>query len=170
MGRAHLLVGEPRSGKTTALKQVIGIIGATKCGGFYTEELCAVGERYGFNVVTLDGRTGVLADVAYNYPLRVGKYGVTLQALESIGIASIYEALASKQFIVIDEIGPMQLLSEKFKLAVMEALEGSVPILGTVFSGSNPWLDELKRQRKVKLYPLTPDNRDVLPQILVETL
>lgn len=170
MGRAFLLTGEPRVGKTTALKKVIEGIGVERCGGFYTEEQCAMGQRYAFQLVTLDGQRGVLADVAYNYPLKIGKYGVTLQALESIGLDSIYEALASKQFIIIDEIGPMQLLSPQFMMAVMSALESRVPILGTLFSGSNHWSDELKRHERVSLYPLTLDNREMVPQTLIKNL
>jgi nucleoside-triphosphatase len=170
VGIAHLLIGEPRVGKTTALKKVIEGIGAERCGGFYTEEQRTMGQRYAFQLVTLDGQRGVLADVAYNYPLKVGKYGVTLQALESIGLASIYDALASKQFIIIDEIGPMQLLSEKFKQTVIEVLDSPVPLIGTIFAGSHPWTDELKKRDSVKLYPLTIDNREMVPQALIENL
>jgi len=34
-----LLSGEPRVGKTTALKKIIQMIGESNCIGFYTEEI-----------------------------------------------------------------------------------------------------------------------------------
>jgi nucleoside-triphosphatase len=171
MGRAYLLTGEPRVGKTTALKTIIDTLGAERCGGFYTQELCAVGERYGFQLVTLDEQSGTLADIAYtNVPLKVGKYGVALEALEGIGLLAIYKALMSKQFIIIDEVGPMQLLSEKFRQTVIEVLDSPVPLIGTLFAGSHPWTDELKKRKSMKLYPLTLDSRDTVPQMVIQNL
>ena len=53
--KAYLLTGEPRVGKTTALKKIIAALGFERCGGFYTAEVCALGERCGFRLITLDG-------------------------------------------------------------------------------------------------------------------
>ncbi len=123
MGKAYLLTGEPRIGKTTALKRVIDGIGVKRCGGFYTEEMCVQGERRGFRLVTLDGQIGTMADVNSDSPLRVGRYGVVLNILEDIGLAAVYKTLSTKSLIVIDEIGPMQLYSNKFKLAILDVLK-----------------------------------------------
>ncbi len=170
VGKAYLLTGEPRIGKTTALKKVIESIGINHCGGFYTEQVCVQGERCGFRLVTLDGQVGTMADVNLDSPLRVGKYGVVLDSLEDIGLAAIYNALVSKRFIVIDEIGPMQLYSNKFKQAVIDVLKSTCPLLGTVFCRPYPWLDKLKQQNDIELYKLTLDNRNEAPQTLIETL
>jgi nucleoside-triphosphatase len=170
VGKAYLLTGEPRIGKTTALKKVIDGIGVKRCGGFYTEEVCVQGERCGFRLVTLDGQIGTMADVNSDSPLRVGRYGVVLDSLEDIGLAAVYKTLSSKSLIVIDEIGPMQLFSDKFKLAILDVLKSTCPLLGTVFCRPDPWLDELKRQNDVELYQLTLDNRNEAPKTLIETL
>jgi nucleoside-triphosphatase len=165
-----LLTGEPRIGKTTTLKKVIEALGFERCGGFYTVEVCAQGERCGFRLITLDAQAGTLADVTLDGPLRVGRYGVTLQTLEAIALPVLYKALASKEFVVIDELGPMQLFSDKLMLAVMSVLESTHPLVGTAFSGSHPWLDELKRRDDVELFPVTHQNRDEIPTMVRETL
>ncbi len=171
MKKAYLLTGEPRIGKTTALKAIIDGLGADRCGGFYTQEMCAAGERYGFRVVTLDGQIGMLADITYkDVPLKIGKYGVVLPFLETVALAAVSQALVSKRFVIVDEIGPMQLHSPLFKLAVMDVLTSSVPLVGTVFAGSDPWSDALKQRDDVELFPLTHENRDEVPQTLINTL
>jgi nucleoside-triphosphatase len=170
MKKAYLLTGEPGVGKTTALKKIIGGLGAECCGGFYTVEVCVQDERCGFRLITLDGQAGTLADVIFEGPPRVGKYGVCLQPLEDIGLTAVSQALVSKSFVVIDEIAPMQLYSPLFKQAVMDVLTSSVPLIGTIFSGSDSWSDELKRRDDVQLFPLTHRNRDEIPTMLIETL
>ena len=135
--------------------------------------MCAAGQRYGFRVVVLDGPVGTLADMAYtNFPLKVGKYGVVLRFLEDIALAAVSQALVSKRFVIIDEIGPIQLCSPLFQRVVNDVLTSSVPLIGTISSdsGSDPWLDELKHQSDVELFPLTYQNRDEVPRMLVETL
>lgn len=159
MKKAYLLTGEPRIGKTTALKKIIEALGFERCGGFYAIEVCTKGERCGFRLVTLDGQSGTLADVTFSGPLKIGKYGVCLQFLEDIGLTAVSFALVSKSFVVVDEIGPMQLCSPLFKLAVMDVLTSSVPLVGTIFSGSDSWANELKQRDDVELYTLTHDLR-----------
>jgi nucleoside-triphosphatase len=130
-GKAYLLTGEPRVGKTTAIKYVLDSIERERCGGFYTEEMLDTGDqRFGFRLITLEGErtTLALAELRSN---RIGKYGVSLQALD-IGITAINQALAYKEFVVIDEIGPMQMLSPAFQQAVLEVLRSAVPLIGTV--------------------------------------
>src|SRR5713226_4173579 len=101
MNRTHtyLLTGEPRVGKTSAIKKIIDTIGREHCGGFYIQEIRAEGDRRGFQLITLDGQTGILAHVDIESPIRVGRYGVNLDCLTSIGIAAIDKASATKQLI-----------------------------------------------------------------------
>ena len=170
MSRAYLLTGVPGVGKTTGIKKVINAIGIERCGGFYTEEIRAQGTRTGFRVVTLDGQTGLLANVNSKSPIRVGKYGVDLDGLETVGVAAIYAAMVTKSLVVIDEIGPMELFSDKFKQAVIDVLDCPRPLLGTIVLRPYHWVDDFKQQEKVELYELTPDNRDNVIEKLICTL
>jgi nucleoside-triphosphatase len=162
MGIAHLLTGEPGIGKTTALKKIVEIVGQDCFGGFYTEEILAEGVRTGFRIVTLADTIGTIADVRSDSELRVGKYGVNLDSLEGVGVASIYEALKTKDYLIIDEIGPMQLFSEPFKRAVLDVIESPRLLFGTIVQRPYPWADELKQHSNVRLHTLTLDNRESL--------
>lgn len=64
MGKKILLSGEPRVGKTTAIKQIIQMIGKENCVGFFTEEICNELGRTGFECVGLDGTRIKIADVS----------------------------------------------------------------------------------------------------------
>jgi nucleoside-triphosphatase len=170
MSKAYLLTGKPRVGKTTAIKKIIDALGVERCGGFYTEEVHVQERRVGFRLITLDGRHGLLAHVNSESRIRVGRYGVNLDCLESIGLAALYEAMATKDLIIFDEIGPMEMYSEQFKRTIMELLNSSRPLLGTIALKSNLWLDAIKQHKRVELYTLTLDNRNSVVDKLIRRL
>jgi nucleoside-triphosphatase len=92
-----LLTGHPGCGKTTLIKRVVKQLGLA-AGGFYTEEIRRRGQRVGFKIVTLDGEEAVLAHVDFNTKQRVGRYGLDLHALESIGTEAICVAMQHGNF------------------------------------------------------------------------
>lgn len=170
MSKAYLLTGEPRVGKTTALKRMVGAIGVERCGGFYTEEIRVQGVRVGFRLVTLDGQKGLFAHIDAKSPIRHGRYGLNVACLEALGVAAIYEAMAAKKLIVIDEIGPMELHSPRFKQAVMDVLRSSQPLLCTIALKADSWLDAIKRSTDIELCRLTLENRDTLMNTIADRL
>ena len=88
--------------------------------------------RVGFEIVDLtSGKHGWLAHVNGSGP-QVGKYHVNLDDLNNIGAAAITQALEKCSVIAIDEIGPMELFSQKFKQAVTQALESEKLVLAVV--------------------------------------
>ena len=102
MGRAILLTGEPRCGKTTVIKQIVSMLDCD-VGGFYTQEIREGGERVGFRMITLDGQESILAHVSSAGTPRVGKYGVNVSELESVAVKCIQRTINShKQVVVID--------------------------------------------------------------------
>ncbi|MCX8127048.1 MAG: AAA family ATPase, partial [Dehalococcoidia bacterium] len=98
--KAILITGKPGCGKTTLLRRAVAESGVA-AGGFYTEEVREHGERQGFRIVTLDGRSAVLSYVGIRSPYRVGRYGVDLVALESVAVPAIYGAIAWSEVVVI---------------------------------------------------------------------
>jgi len=166
MGRTILLTGRPRVGKTTIIKEVVGKL-PSPAGGFYTEEMRERGRRQGFKIVTLDGQEGILAHVSIKSPLRVSKYGVNLADLEEIGVKAIREAVAHRDYVVIDEIGKMELFSQAFKDAVWEAIHSDKPVLGTITRSSHSWANRVKTLPQVTVIEVTEANRNQLaPQVL----
>ena len=169
MGKTILLTGRPRVGKTTFIKDVVRRLPG-QAGGFYTEEMRERGRRQGFKIVTLDGQEGVLADVGIKSRMRVSKYGVKLADLEGIGVAAIREAIAQKDYVIIDEIGKMELFSTAFKDAVWEAIHSDKPVLGTITLSSHPWADRVKALPQVTIIEVTCANRDRIAQQVLDLL
>ena len=170
----YLLTGKPRIGKTGVIKKIIENIGREYCGGFYTEEIHAADDRddkrMGFRLVTLDGCDGILAHVSFESPFRLGRYGINLECLETVGVASVERALVQKKLVVIDEIGPIQAGSEQFKRVLMDMCQDSSPFLGTIALQAHPWLDMMKRQKNVEICELTVNNRICVIHTLTEAL
>jgi nucleoside-triphosphatase len=135
---------------------------ASPAGGFYTEEIRQRGQRVGFKIITLDGEEAVLAHVDFHTKQRVGKYGLDLHALESIGTKAICVAMQARQLLVIDEIGPMEIRSRVFCDVVNEALDSGEAILGTITARSFPFTNAIKRRPDVALIEVGPENREQL--------
>ena len=155
---AFLLTGRPGCGKTTLIRRLVEGLGVS-AGGFYTEEIRRGSRREGFALVTLDGRTATMASVHSPSRHRVSRYGVDLEAIDGVGVPAIERATAEAALVVIDEIGKMELFSNRFRQAVLSALESGKPILGSIMLTSHPWADAVKARPEVEIILLTESNR-----------
>jgi nucleoside-triphosphatase len=171
IGNIVLLSGEPRVGKTTALKKIIQMVGKDKCIGFYTEEICNEFDRIGFDCVSLDGRRRRIADVNFESDVRIGRYGIDINVFEDFAIQAINNSFSYKKIIVIDEIGPIQLLSTKFKQELNNVLTApNCCVIGTIFYKKHTDIDEIKRIPGIKFYTLTNENRNTIAENIFNTL
>ncbi len=158
MKRVYLLTGKPGTGKTSLIKQVLEKI-KIKAGGFYTEEIRQDGIRQGFRLVTLDRQVAILAHVGIKSPYRVSKYGVDIEALETVGVSSLERATQESELVVVDEIGKMELFSDKFRNVALSIIDGEKRVLGTIMLNPDPFADAIKSKPQVKLLTLTRENR-----------
>jgi len=67
------------------------------------------------------------------------------------------------RLIVVDEIGKMESLSNRFADAVRTALDSPVPLLGTIARSGAGLIAEVRRRPDVTLVEVTLENRDGLP-------
>ncbi|CAG7636159.1 nucleoside-triphosphatase [Paenibacillus allorhizosphaerae] len=171
MNNVLLLTGKPRTGKSTAIRKTIEWIGPNKCGGFYTEEIRDDVDRIGFRCVTVAGESIEVAHIDSTSPLRVGRYGVMIEPFEQIAIRSVQQSLQHGQVTVIDEIGPMQMLSAPFR-ELVERLIADPPhiVLGTVCLDAHPVIDKIKNGPGVTVYHLEEHNRDTVPGLLANEI
>jgi len=165
------LMGKPRIGKSTIIKEVIGRLKAEGIvvGGMLTADMHEGGRRVGFSIEDIrTGETGILAHVQlHRHGPKVGKYTVNLTDLDAIGAHSITSALAQSDLIIIDEIGPMELKSTRFVDVVENALSGNKQLIVTVHQRS---AHELVRRIKsaFEILEVTEANRDELATVIMD--
>lgn len=159
MKQVYLLTGQPGTGKTRIIKQAIaGMKG--RAGGFYTEEIRSQGVRLGFSLVTLDGQTTILAYINIRSPYRVSKYGVDIGNLDKVGVPALEKAARECDIVVVDEIGKMELFSDRFREAVQSIISSGKKVLGTIMLSPNPDADAIKRQPQVNIITVTRTNHE----------
>ena len=165
-----LLTAPPRTGKSTAIQKIVQMLGPSNCRGFYTEEIRKDGERVGFRYHTFDGKSALLSHVDIDSPYRVSRYGVDIDTFEQICVKELEEALEddSVSYIIIDEIGPMQLFSNRYKELLMKLVHSNKIVIGTIFQNSYEWLDDFKKEENIQLVEVTESNRDKLPLQIVQ--
>ncbi|HDI52189.1 MAG TPA: NTPase [Bacteroidetes bacterium] len=161
-----LLTGNPGVGKTTLIQKIIAQINQPAIG-FYTVEIRQGRNRVGFEIVTLDGQRGILAHQDFHSSFRVGKYGVNLIDLENIGVVALQKGLQSDSLIVVDEIGKMELFSQKFQKVIWMILDSSNPFLATVTKRPNSVATRIKARKDVQLYEITKSNRNEMVERIV---
>ena len=167
-----LLTAPPRTGKSTAIRKIVNMLGREKCGGFYTEEIRKDGERVGFKIISLNGEEGILAHISFDSEFKISRYGVDLDTFEKICLKELHRAIStdSIKYIIIDEIGPMQLFSEEYKELLMQMLSIDKKVIGTIFYASYDWLDDFKKNEHVKLIEIDENNRNDIPLQVVEDI
>ena len=169
VSRNALVTGPPRSGKTTTLERVADRLREADLTveGLVCPEIRVEGERVGFEITDLDGRRrATMAHVDVDGP-SVGKYGVDVPAIDQIVSDVIPPALTRADCIVIDEIAPMQLESERFVEVTLRALESETPVLAAIATGSRGnFLHDVREREDVELFAVDPETRDELPDLL----
>jgi nucleoside-triphosphatase len=68
----------------------------------------------------------------------------------------------------IDEIGPMELFSDKFKEAVKRAVEGEKLVICVVhWKAKDKLIDDVKKREDAALFEVTYENRDSIHEAVV---
>jgi nucleoside-triphosphatase len=167
-----LLTGSPGVGKTSVLLRTVESLRAKgyTVGGMLSREVRIGGVRVGFEILDLrTGRKGWLAHVTQKQGPQVGRYRVNLVDLESVGVEAITNAAANSDVIVIDEVGPMELYSHKFREATLKAAESSKLVLGVVhWKGEDSLITEIRGRDDVEVHLVTMESREDLHLLVIE--
>lgn len=157
------IAGAPGVGKTTLLREVT-LSRREKIGGFYTEHILVGRIRKGFIIRTFDGQERMLAARGLKSSHKLGSYGVDLNALENVGVPALKLALMTKDLIVIDEIGSMEMMSERFRTTLLECLTSTKPVLASIRVASQPFSDQVKKFSDTQTLLLTKSNYTSIKQ------
>ncbi|CAL0314270.1 unnamed protein product [Lupinus luteus] len=180
--KCFLVTGPPGVGKSTLIMKVFETLNASnpnlKVQGFYTREVRQTGQRVGFEVVTLDGRTCPLASAKFSSPesLRwpsVGKYKVDVTSFETLALPEL-QVREDNDLFIIDEVGKMELFSSQFFPAVLKVLESNVPILASIpipkFGRDIPAVARLRNHAGATCFTLSVGNRDAVREQICSLL
>lgn len=156
-----------------------------KLTGFYTEEVRGEGgKRTGFDIVlvnkpekrsSLARATGVLNQTQYSKH-RVGDYHVYLNNFEAMALP-VFEVDTDVLFI--DEIGKMELFSQKFHDRIQKLFFGppnevrviaTIPQLHKVPQRYLPLFQKFQADDKSKIINVTKQNRDSLPNTILDLI
>ncbi|NUB93115.1 nucleotide kinase [Haloterrigena sp. SYSU A121-1] len=183
-----LVTGPPRSGKTTALERTVSRLreDGYAVGGLSSPERREAGRRAGFDIVDVaSGERAVLARVdgvseadgassgrdeppesGASAPT-VGKYTVDVSAVDRLAGRALPSAVDDADCVVIDEIAPMQLESDRFVRETTRALESSTPVLAAIkLDATDGFLGAVKKRSDTERFVVEPDARDALPETL----
>jgi nucleoside-triphosphatase len=169
--RVLILTGAPGVGKTTVLAKVVSDLHGrgVSVGGMFSREVREGTTRVGFEVVDIAAaKVGWLAHVNGQGSPQVGKYHVNLADLEAVGVKAINSAIEQSDIVVIDEIGPMELFSIKFKQAAKKALESKKLVLVIVHQkAKDKLIAEAMGRVDAEVFEVTAENRGQLPEMLM---
>lgn len=153
-----LITGNPGVGKTTLIKNIISKLNIS-AGGFYTSEIRnSEGKRWGFKIISLDGKEDIMASVQIISRYRISKYGVNITVIDRIGVSAIADAIKNKDIIIIDEIGRMELFSKEFANITIDALDSPKIVLGTVTAKNTNFTKKIKERTDTKIVKLNRVN------------
>ncbi len=166
-----VITGLPGTGKTTIIKEIAGFLRQqnVRTAGFYTEEIRRKGTRAGFRVVdvtTLD--SFILASKDLDSKVRVGKYGVNIKEFERY-LSELESRIDRFSMVIIDEFGPMEFKSEKFRKLVHKLINSEKSwIVTTHFRAKNSTIPLIEKLSEV--YTVTESNREELLHHLIKLL
>jgi nucleoside-triphosphatase len=155
------LTGTPGVGKTTLIRGVLKRLKEVRCAGFYTEEKRHKGQRIGFKIITLDGQEGTLASIGRKEPT-VGRYSIHIAEFEKLILPQLDSQITPADLYVIDEIGKMELLSQKFRSKAIDLLAQPSNILATIAEKGKGFIEQIKARNDIELIEVTRENRNHL--------
>jgi nucleoside-triphosphatase len=163
-----ILIGQPRSGKTTIVKRLVSSLSSKKLSGFYTEEILRNGERIGFELVNIrTGRRDILAIKGLKSPYSVVSYGVQLENLENFMRTILID---DAEIIFVDEVGKMECLSSSFRSWVTSLIEKPCKIVFTAPLKGTKFIEEFKRRPELRKVPVNSANRELVFRSLLREL
>lgn len=170
--RLLFLTGNPGIGKTTVLLRTVEALKAKgySVGGMISREVRSCGARVGFEILDLgSSRRGWLAHINQKSGPQVGRYRVNMEDLDGIGAEAIVRAVEGFDMVAIDEIGPMELNSERFREAVRRAVESGKLVVGVVhWKARDRLIDEVKKREDAEVIVVRHENRNKLQQTITE--
>ena len=103
-------------------------------------------------------KTGKLAK-----KINENSYELSDDTMEEVILPTLREGINRKgALLIIDEIGPIQLISPEFQKLIITAFEDKeISILGTIATTGHPFLEKIHNHIRTELINITEQNRDL---------
>lgn len=168
--RRHLfLTGDKQVGKSTLLRRLIEAKGLD-CAGFETRAFFLGGERRGF---TLHGRVDMPPyqnDCICCARIGERKSVPVLPVFEDNGVLILQRSLSSPApFILMDELGKLERGANGFITQIDACLDSDKRVLGVLQRCDSAHVARIARRQDVTVLTVTPENRDVLLEALLDS-
>ena len=163
-----VLQGEKGAGKSTLIRKMAEELQCTY-GGYLTRAV--MNREKGYREVYMYPASFLADPGDQDAAARAeGKLcGITMNGVKEVypevfdtyGTQLIHAA-SKKELIIMDEIGFMEEKAERFKKAVLSALDGNIPVIAAAKSKtrSSPFLETVRSHANVRLTELNETNRD----------
>ena len=163
-----LITGIPRVGKSTIIQNIIKNINAP-INGIITKELRNdSGKRIGFESCNLNSQCKLLAhvsDINSKYTI-ANKYHVDIDVIDNFICNEISNSNNNK-ILIIDEIGRMQAISQKFLKIIESSFQKNNTIIATIVYDPEPWSMELKNKKDILKIIVTKENREWISEAIL---
>jgi nucleoside-triphosphatase len=160
------VTGQPGVGKTSLVLNAVKKLPQEAVAGFYTLEARnpKTGEKIGLDVETFAGERAPLSRLRRGCGPKVGKYYFALEAFEKTVLPLLTPSKVIKLHVV-DEVGRMELQSDRFKESLMALLASpQVAVFGSLpacrYGHDLPFVEAIKRRPDTAILTLTKSNRD----------
>lgn len=164
-----LITGRPGVGKSTLIQKVIDGYAGPAFWVVTAEIRDAQGARVGFRAENSSKQTETISHKTdIQSTAIIGQNAVDLDAIDKMFGRVLQEASNTKRLILIDEIGPIQLLSNTFANALADTFNraSQTDMIATIHY-SDPRLEAYRSSKEAWLFTANLTNRDVLGQLII---
>lgn len=156
MRKNIIITGIPKTGKSTLISNIVDSY--SQKTGFLTKELCDKNGRVGFEMITSNFTKRILAHIDFDKKYSVSKYGIDIENLNFI-IKEV-STFSNSDLLYIDEVGQMELFSNKFSHLVDSYLDSnntSIISLTKVFN--DPFIERVLHRNDIIIIEIDNSNR-----------
>lgn len=166
------LTGEVGVGKSTVIIKTLALLPTVSLGGFRTVSAAPVTKDAMLDVFIEKAWESSPHDLTNLVGTRWGNGQFTPypEVFDTAGVSILASTPADAAFILMDELGVMEIGAERFYQAVMDMLEGPLPVFGVIKPKHSDFLDAVRTHPRSVVFDVTERSRDGLPDRLARLL
>ena len=168
MPKNVLIAGAPGIGKTKLINHLLRDLSPLLIRGFHKEAIKENEILKGFRIITFKFEELILAHIHIEGPDRYQAFGLNLDGFDKI-VENQLSINNPVELFMVDEVGPMECISKKFRHKFIEILDSEIPVIATLTSMEILGTLDIKKRKDISLLKMTHSNRNSMwKNVLVE--